>query len=250
MYKLPDIQYTDIDQEVLLQNLWFSSMTRNKVFPIIYPAGTRGHSVCRILQIHQEPDNASLQVTEDQCEYLDFCDNQSYNRKLTHASFHDLSNKIIDSNTSIEKYIENKLYKTHLLFHIAPVGSWNTDSKFDKVIERLYYSDKVYIYLYGTVDRPYFNKRTYLPIQRPNVYNINIDKLYSKDYYEFEQEYFNLVHYFNLDSKLNAVRSFILLNLERQELMAKYDTGYRQLFDESITNNTSDRLNNLFYREG
>ena len=74
--------------------------------------------------------------------------------------------------------------------------------------------------------------------------------MYSKDYYEFEQEYFNLVHYFNLDSKLNAVRSFILLNLERQELMAKYDTGYRQLFDESITNNTSDRLNNLFYREG
>ena len=250
MYKLPDIQYTDTDQKVLLQSLWFSSMTKNKVFPIIYPAGTRGHSVCRILQTHQEYDNASLQVTEDQCEYLDFCDNQSYNRKLTHASFHDINNKIVNSNTSIEKYIENKLYKNSLLFHIAPVGSWNTDDNFNNIIEKLYYSDKVYIYLYGTVDRPYFNKRTYLPIQRPNVYNININNLYSKDYYQFEQEYFSLIHYFGLESKLNAVRSFILLNLERQELMSKYDTGYRQPFDEDTTNNTSSLLNNLFYKEG
>ena len=166
----------------VLDDLWFSDLSKNKVFPIIYAAGTRGHSFCRIMQAHQNTN--SLDYVEDICEYRDFEVNESFNRKLTHASFHDSKNKditLVDS--SIKLYIEKKLYKTNLLFHLAPIGSWRADTIHNTIMNKLYYSDKEYIYLYGKVDRPYFNKRTYLTIKQPNAYNVNIDLLYSKNYY-------------------------------------------------------------------
>ena len=46
---------------------------------------------------------------------------------------------------------------------------------------------------------------------------VTIDKLMSKDYDTFLETYIQLVQELNLTPKVNSVRSFILMWLERQE---------------------------------
>ena len=59
------------------------------------------------------------------------------------------------------------------------------------------------------------------PSNNKLVYNLNINKLLSEDYKEFEDEYLKLTWTFNLDCKVNSVRSFILLWREKQKRLAK-----------------------------
>jgi hypothetical protein len=49
-----------------------------------------------------------------------------------------------------------------------------------------------------------------------NALNINIDKLFSSDYTEFEDEYLKAVKYFDFTPRINAVRAFILRYIERE----------------------------------
>ena len=50
-----------------------------------------------------------------------------------------------------------------------------------------------------------------------NVFRININNLFSYDYDTFLNEYLRLVRKFNLTPRINSVRSFILLWLEKQK---------------------------------
>jgi hypothetical protein len=46
--------------------------------------------------------------------------------------------------------------------------------------------------------------------------------LYSKNYEEFECEYYKIINYFNLTTQINRVRAYILVTLERQNFFQKY----------------------------
>ena len=49
-----------------------------------------------------------------------------------------------------------------------------------------------------------------------NTYNVNINNLLSIDYDIFLDEYLNLCRYLNIEPKINSVRSFILMWLDKQ----------------------------------
>ena len=59
--------------------------------------------------------------------------------------------------------------------------------------------------------------RTYMPWNDPFL----LDKLMSKDYDTFLSEYLKLVLELNLTPRVNSVRAFILMWLERQERMKR-----------------------------
>ena len=89
------------------------------------------------------------------------------------------------------------------------------------------YPKQKYIKVYGEVIR---NKTfyTYDPIKKVEpstnklTHNLNINNLLSDDYNKFEDEYLKLTWSFDLDCKINSVRSFILLWKERQKRLEKF----------------------------
>ena len=56
-----------------------------------------------------------------------------------------------------------------------------------------------------------------VPIDKDNVFNIDIAKLFSDDYTTFLEEYTQITDYFSLTPKPNAIRAFILRYLEREK---------------------------------
>ena len=77
----------------------------------------------------------------------------------------------------------------------------------------------IFLYSSKTFTRPFKDNRVpnVEPIDKDNVFNIDIAKLFSDDYVIFLQEYNHIVGYFNLTPKPNAIRAFILRYLEREK---------------------------------
>ena len=59
------------------------------------------------------------------------------------------------------------------------------------------------------------------PVDSPNVINIDVNKIFSKDYDTFESSYLYLCNNLDITPQINRVRAFILLWLERQERYKK-----------------------------
>lgn len=59
------------------------------------------------------------------------------------------------------------------------------------------------------------------PVDSPNVINIDVNEIFSKDYDTFETAYLHLCTKLNITPQTNKVRAFILLWLERQERYKK-----------------------------
>jgi len=58
-------------------------------------------------------------------------------------------------------------------------------------------------------------------VQSENLINLNVNKLFSYDYEEFESEYLTLCKNIDIFPQINSVRSFILLWLEKQQRLKK-----------------------------
>lgn len=71
--------------------------------------------------------------------------------------------------------------------------------------------------LYGSSMRRFYQEDYVEPSLESNILNINASKLLSKNYDDFLAEYIKLVQYFDLTPRVNSVRAFILLWLEKQE---------------------------------
>ena len=54
-------------------------------------------------------------------------------------------------------------------------------------------------------------------IDNDNVINVDVNEIFSKDYYIFETAYLDICTKLDITPKINSVRAFILLWLERQE---------------------------------
>ena len=59
------------------------------------------------------------------------------------------------------------------------------------------------------------------PVDSPNVINIDVNEIFSKDYDTFESSYLYLCNNLDITPQINRVRAFILLWLERQERYKK-----------------------------
>jgi hypothetical protein len=234
--QLPAI--THVEMEKIVYNTWFTSSFKNKVFPILFPPGMRGNSICNIFQAHPEvfylPDTASykssnysaaskndsLALEEELCRIS----GKGVIRDLaTHASFHNYTNKAYSKSiSSVVPYVLDKHSTNKLLFHITHPDEYVSFPYLTTLLDKLYNSNKVFIYLHGNVNRPFFVKKYYPPKDNTNAFNINVDMLYSKNYEEFECEYYKIINYFNLTTQINRVRAYILVTLERQNFFQKY----------------------------
>lgn len=234
--QLPAI--THVEMEKIIYNTWFTSSFKNKVFPILFPPGMRGNSICNIFQAHPEvfylPDTASykssnysaaskndsLALEEELCRIS----GDGVNRDLyNHASFHNYTNKAYAGDiSSVVPYVLNKHYINKLLFHVTHPDQYVSLPYLTNILDTLYNSNKVFIYLYGKVNRPFFAKVYHPPKDNINAFNINVDMLYSKSYEEFEYEYYKIINYFNLTTQINRVRAYILLTSERQKYIDRF----------------------------
>ena len=68
-------------------------------------------------------------------------------------------------------------------------------------------------------------KEEYYFKEYPNVININKDKLFSKNWYEYSEEFDKLATLLKFHNpRKNAVRAFILMYLERDEIFGEQDS--------------------------
>ena len=194
--------------------------------PIWYEFMFRGNAVQRILSAHSEcawektwcssPDPSNvypLDFPETHLSYLGSDDNikrlgESESHAWAHTGFglHHL-----DQNT-IKKFMQAaKTHKDKLVFF-----SQHPDEEAIISIKKR----NVFLYSSKPFTRPFKDKKlpqTVLPINKDNVFNIDIAKLFSDDYIIFLQEYNEIVDYFNFTPKPNAIRAFILRYLEREK---------------------------------
>ena len=241
LYKVKNKQY--------LEKILFSPQFKNKIFPILFSYGMRGHSFCNILQAHPEvyylPDNSlyksdsyfkasqydSLATEDELCLIYGL---GTYNDIYRYASFNNLRNKMNNAqHTALLPYITEKHYDK-LLFMVTHYDLKETPGLYiDRIIEKLYNSDKPFVYMYGTLNRPLF-KPTYIePLNMPTAFNVNVDMLYSTNYNNFESEYNNIIKYFNLTSQIDRVWVYIVKILKIQESLHKYhyyDPNYFMLY--------------------
>ena len=97
------------------------------------------------------------------------------------------------------------------------IRSHNTDT------HKLFPNNTI-VRIYGKEpDFRFFNStdRYKKPKQLPNVINIDVNEIFSKDYDTFESSYLYLCNNLDITPQTNRVRAFILLWLERQERYKK-----------------------------
>ena len=199
----------------------------NNFIPIWYNRMYRGNAVQRILSAHPEcawekqwcsspdPSNTSpLDFPETHSAYLGSEENiknlgETESHAWAHTGFglYDLERDTVLKFRQAAKQHVDKL----VFFSQHPTG----------VLSDIISVKKQNIFLYSSkpFTRPFKNNRVpdVAPIKKDNVFNIDIAKLFSDDYLTFLQEYNQIVSYFNLTPKPNAIRAFILRYLEREK---------------------------------
>ena len=198
---------------------------KDRFLLIIYASGYAGHLVSRIIRSsHQyySTENDPLKFPDSTegfpvvtAPWLDF--------KTQHlASVHQNDGEIcwpwtqekIKKNYSIYlNILKTTDYHLNIMTH-----QFSREEKYPKIKR---------IRIFGNLDDSYRDRRLIdrkevKPSNNKSIYNLNINKLLSEDYDEFEEEYLKLTWSFNLDCKINSVRSFILLWREKQKRLGKY----------------------------
>jgi hypothetical protein len=225
--------------EKILDSALFSPRFKNKIFPILFSYGMRGNSFCNILQAHPEvyylPDNSlyksdsyfkasqydSLATEDELCVIYGL---GTYTDIYRYASFNNARNRMNNlENTALLPYVTEKHYDKLLFMvtHYTPEEA--VRPSIDKIIKKLYNSDKPFVHMYGTLNRPLFPNVYIEPLSMSTAFNVNIDMLYSTNYNNFESEYIKIIKYFKLTSQIDRVWIYILKTLKIQESLRKYD---------------------------
>jgi|TARA_B100000073_G_scaffold330878_1_gene319739 hypothetical protein len=204
--------------------------------PIWYERMYRGNAVQRILSAHPEcaweklwcssPDSSitsPLDFPETHSAFNGGDENlknlgEMESHAWAHTGFglHDLETETLKMFVKATRTYKDKL----VFFSQHPTGVWS-NSKLQRVDWSLVSIKKQNIFLYSSkpFTRPFKDNRVpnVEPIDLDNVFNIDIAKLFNDDYLTFLQEYNQIVGYFNLTPKPNAIRAFILRYLEREK---------------------------------
>lgn len=202
---------------------------------IFFNPGMGGSSLLRILIGHKELyhsfKNLGQSDYDDPLRYPDSCEGFSYqfphlltmkeqHLACAHVGFHtpwDYTINPIDQDQKIKEDFreyfslvaqgEKIVIKTH---------RFDLYDKFKKSRCIFVVQDT---FLKRDINAPRSGNPPFLP---PDVFKVDTNKLMSKDYDTFLTEYLKLVFEFDLTPRINSVRAFILLWLEKQERM-KYD---------------------------
>jgi hypothetical protein len=205
----------------------------NNIIFVSYPKGYGGHLVTRIIsaspEIYFESDSIKY---PDDCEgfpsvfdkYIDIhqfkaqhlctvdCNRGNFPffrearlEKVIEEKYNNPeAKKIMNSNLN---YFLNNLDKNRLF--CVPTHEENIHEEFDGKVVRIV----------GDIDRHLlFSKPrpSLQPVYQENVINLELNKLISDNYKEYEDEYLQLCFSLNIFPQINSVRAFILLWTEKQ----------------------------------
>jgi len=184
---------------------------------IFFHGGMAGSSLLRILSAHEEFyhsfKNLNQLEYDDPIRYPDSV--EGFYTDLTH----ELSFK------------EQHLACAHIHFHTP----WESDENLLKYFDLVKQNKKIALKTHDFSLYEKYKKSKCIFVTGDNLSNrriinsgnppflpeevikVRIDKLMSLDYDTFLQEYLNLVFEFNLTPRINSVRAFTLMWLERQE---------------------------------
>ena len=242
-------------KKIKIINNVFNKFLKNITF-ISYPPLGRGNAFSRIINAHDEYFwTFSLSGWEDQYNIYDslsFTESQEGQehgkllfQTIAHQPLfiywrHNIKN--ISLKKQFEEFIEegtdhakkdfikciksNKLYciptheKIEIIKKIYPdnllINFWSNKEKFLK--------EKRTSKLHKTTFMNIFKEEYYFK-EYPNVININKDKLFSKNWYEYSEEFDKLSTLLKFHNpRKNAVRAFILMYLERDEIFGEQDS--------------------------
>jgi len=191
----------------------------NNFIIICFNDGMGGSSLLRILTGHDEIYHSKKNLLQ-----LDYDDPLRYPDSTEGFYIHPVHRL---------SFKEQHLACAHTSFHTPWEGS-NTEDlrlyfklvKENKIIvlkTHQFIADKFpktkFIYIIGkALDRGISINMTEEKYSKSNnIYYLEISKLFSYDYNTYLDQYIKLVNYFNLTPRVNSVRAFILMWLERQE---------------------------------
>jgi len=211
-----------------------------RIILIFYSHGFRGHAVTRILschpEAHWEPKWSSGNLEHD--------NPLSFPESVSGFNFYipsDISLKKASTFVHTGAYLEigqNDKTLTKNILSVYNLSKLLKDTKSDKYIflnthphqnavgfEKVERPKKVILYSKSHLDPRYSlwtDKKLNSLSPQENALNIDIDKLFSADYIEFEDEYLKAVTYFDFTPRINAVRAFILRYIERERYISNY----------------------------
>ena len=224
----------------------FPKLLKNCIF-VSYPSGGSGNAFSRILYIHEEFFYWNIlfnpwYIYDTNCKKsLDWIETQEHtdifkDKKVytpTHLDFRSIYNKGREEATEkkFKNYIYNHANKQLIIDFIksrkkvilpthVPINSLAKN-----------FPANTSINLYSNKEESIKNHRGWEPLPQsltekyywksynhPNILNISKEKLFSKNFNEFEKEYKKIISYFNLEKTYtNKIRAFILRYIERCE---------------------------------
>ena len=227
----------------------FSKLLKNCIF-VAYPSGGSGNAFSRILYIHEEFFYWNIlfnpwYIYDTNCKKsLDWIETQEHtdimkDKKVytpTHLDLRPIQNispSPIEGETEAEfkNYIYNHANKQLIIDFIKSnkkviLPNHTTTNNLLKnfpanTIINLYSDKKESIKNHRgwkPLPQSLTEKYYWEPHNHPNILNISKEKLFSKNFNEFEKEYKKIISYFNLEKTYtNKIRAFILRYIERCE---------------------------------
>jgi hypothetical protein len=219
----------------------YNKIINEKAIIIWYAQFMRGNSIYRILAAHPEvywnpyiqkvseefiehpldlPEQVAafniVSISSSDVDLLKVLEKSLY--AFAYSTYHTLAYIDNNINTLIKEWIISKSFLDKKLFLIKHPKYYKHSPD-----DLLALDNTPHIYVYGTLNRLKEPIKYYPPSLNPQAYNLNLDALFSKDYITFETEYYKLINHFNLTSCLNRVRAFILLVLEREDYISKFN---------------------------
>ena len=200
----------------------FISTYNNNFILVDFAYGYGGNTLSRIISVSPEfywdgdpieyPDNG-YSIIVDPEPYPHFASPLEQELCCTHTpdDFMYPESKVSRVRDFIRNYSKNIHPKKFC------IRSHNTDT------HKLFPNNTI-VRIYGKEpDFRFFNStdRYKKPKQLPNVINIDVNEIFSKDYDTFESSYLYLCNNLDITPQINRVRAFILLWLERQERYKK-----------------------------
>jgi len=197
----------------------FLNILQQRVLFISFPRGYGGNTLSRIIAASPEiywkgnpieyPDKGYSIVVDDPSA-PHFASDLEQELCCTHTS----EDLMYPDKNRIQLFM---LYAKLAKEKIIIVRSHNRDTY--KLFKKSYT-----VYLYGKEpDFRFFDSTDMYkkPKQFPNVINVDVNEIFSKDYDTFETAYLDICTKLDITPQINRVRAFILLWLERQERYKK-----------------------------
>ena len=197
---------------ILSDNSYFSEYGKES---ITYPPQIEGFLVYRNHFLSFKEQHLACAHTEDVPLNLLFEPPDRY-KKVLEPNFNSLNFRFLRQQLSHINSGKKICVRTHEFDHEKYFKKAKIIRLYGKSLDRFNKAAR-----FSKPTNSFYNKDFIPPSTESHVLNIRTDKLFSKSFDDFLEQYLNMTDYLNISPKINSTRQFILMWLEKQERFKK-----------------------------